>query len=150
MPELFSHRITSPPYYAIRYTPSRTGNSLRSGVDASLPTIVYYTTFALPVSATTLLIRITPLRQVLLASDDDGEICEVEIGVALLVVVIVGSPEGMLLLVVVMKFRFRPPQVTTPPSRVVQELAEAETDAEAVIDAEGETDAETVAAIVVV
>ncbi|KAK1065516.1 hypothetical protein LTR74_007880 [Friedmanniomyces endolithicus] len=44
----------------------------------------------------------------------------------------------MLLLVVVMKFRFRPPQVTTPPSRVVQELAEAETDAEAVIDAEGD------------
>ncbi|KAK0265605.1 hypothetical protein LTS09_000841 [Friedmanniomyces endolithicus] len=37
-----------------------------------------------------------------------------------------------------MKFRFRPPHVTTPPSRVVHELAKAETDAKAEVEAEGE------------
>jgi len=71
----------------------------------------------------------------------EGELCKVEVGVVLLVVVIVDSTDGKLLLVVVMKCRFRPPQVTTPPSRVVHEPAEVETDAKAELEAEGEIEA---------
>ena len=91
---------------------------------------------------------------------DDNKLCEVEVGVVFLVVVTVGSVEGRLLEAAVMKFEFRAPQVITPPSRVVQELAgavigaEAETETEmegkTKVVTEAETDDETVAATVVV